>query len=77
MYTKYSHTKQLGTDFQSLREPAADFYTANLVVNEGDPVYDFCWYPYMFASDPVTCVFASTTRDHPINLWDDTSGEVI
>ncbi|KAK3011110.1 hypothetical protein RJ639_012669 [Escallonia herrerae] len=27
-------------------------------------------------SDPVTCVFASTTRDHPIHLWDATSGEL-
>ncbi|KAG5561492.1 hypothetical protein RHGRI_004515 [Rhododendron griersonianum] len=31
----------------------------------------------MSASDPVTCVFASTTRDHPIHLWDATSGEVL
>ncbi|KAL7213183.1 hypothetical protein ACSBR2_015816 [Camellia fascicularis] len=55
---------------------AADSYSANLVLNEGEPVYDFCWYPYMSASDPVTCVFASTTRDHPIHLWDATSGEL-
>jgi WD40 repeat protein len=27
-------------------------------------------------SDPATCVFASTTRDHPIHLWDAFSGEV-
>ncbi|KAB1221888.1 Telomerase Cajal body protein 1 [Morella rubra] len=26
--------------------------------------------------DPVSCVFASTTRDHPIHLWDATSGEL-
>ncbi|RVX08473.1 Telomerase Cajal body protein 1 [Vitis vinifera] len=25
---------------------------------------------------PVTCVFASTTRDHPIHLWDAASGEL-
>lgn len=30
---------------------------------------------YCFA-DPATCVFASTSRDHPIHLWDATSGEV-
>lgn len=24
-----------------------------------------------------TCVFASTTRDHPIHLWDATSGQVL
>uniref|UniRef100_A0A2P2KTV0 Uncharacterized protein n=1 Tax=Rhizophora mucronata TaxID=61149 RepID=A0A2P2KTV0_RHIMU len=51
-----------------------DSYAASLVVNEGESVYDFCWYPFMTASDPVTCVFASTTRDHPIHLWDATSG---
>ncbi|PSR98556.1 Telomerase Cajal body protein [Actinidia chinensis var. chinensis] len=57
-------------------DTAADSYTANLVVNGGESIYDFCWYPYMSASDPVTCVFASTTRDHPIHLWDATSGEL-
>ncbi|XWS18304.1 hypothetical protein CRYUN_Cryun32bG0032500 [Craigia yunnanensis] len=51
-----------------------DSYAAELVVSEGESVYDFCWYPYMSASDPVTCVFATTTRDHPIPLWDATSG---
>ncbi|KAJ4703374.1 telomerase Cajal body protein 1-like [Melia azedarach] len=51
-----------------------DSYDANLVVSEGESVYDFCWYPYMSASDPVSCVFASTTRDHPIHLWDATTG---
>ncbi|XVF40594.1 hypothetical protein PTKIN_Ptkin01aG0126400 [Pterospermum kingtungense] len=50
-----------------------DSYAAELVVSEGESVYDFCWYPYMSASDPVTCVFATTTRDHPIHLWDATS----
>lgn len=28
-------------------------------------------------SDPLTCVFATTTRDHPIHLWDSSSGEVL
>ncbi|KAL9355571.1 hypothetical protein Peur_053541 [Populus x canadensis] len=49
-------------------------YDANLVVKEGESVYDFCWYPYTTASDPVSCVFATTTLDHPIHLWDATSG---
>ncbi|CAK9327401.1 unnamed protein product [Citrullus colocynthis] len=53
-----------------------DSFTSNLVVGEGESVYDFCWYPYMSASDLVTCVFASTTRDHPIHLWDAVSGEL-
>ncbi|XP_062087343.1 uncharacterized protein LOC133794159 isoform X2 [Humulus lupulus] len=53
-----------------------DSYAANLVLNEGESVYDFCWYPYMSVSDPVTNVFASTSRDHPIHLWDASSGEL-
>ncbi|KAK8488218.1 hypothetical protein V6N13_120025 [Hibiscus sabdariffa] len=60
------------TAYSSVSEE--DSYAAQLVVNEGESVYDFCWYPYMSSSDPLTCVFATTTRDHPIHLWDATSG---
>ncbi|GAV77898.1 WD40 domain-containing protein [Cephalotus follicularis] len=58
----------------SLLANEEDSYAADLVVSEGESVYDFCWYPYMSASDPATCVFATTTRDHPIHLWDATTG---
>ncbi|XP_050221046.1 uncharacterized protein LOC126671321 [Mercurialis annua] len=51
-----------------------DSYDASLIVKEGESVYDFCWYPHMNASDPVSCVFATSTRDHPIHLWDASSG---
>ncbi|KAI4296625.1 hypothetical protein L6164_036571 [Bauhinia variegata] len=53
-----------------------DSFAANLVLREGESIYDFCWYPFMSASDPVTNVFATTTRDHPIHLWDATSGQL-
>ncbi|CAL9226293.1 unnamed protein product [Arabidopsis halleri] len=56
--------------------PEEDSYGASLLVNEGESIYDFCWYPYMSVSDPLTCVFATSTRDHPIHLWDSTSGEL-
>ncbi|XP_077254008.1 transducin/WD40 repeat-like superfamily protein [Tasmannia lanceolata] len=58
--------------------PAADEdpYASNLLVSEGESVYDYCWYPYMHSSDPTTCVFASTTRDHPIHLWDAIAGQL-
>ncbi|XP_010449051.1 PREDICTED: telomerase Cajal body protein 1-like [Camelina sativa] len=56
--------------------PEEDSYGASLLINEGESVYDFCWYPYMSVSDPLTCVFATSTRDHPIHLWDSTSGEL-
>ncbi|OVA14428.1 WD40 repeat [Macleaya cordata] len=66
-----------GTDADACLSTAdEDSYLANLVVNEGESVYDYCWYPYMSASDPTTCVFATTTRDHPIHLWDATSGQL-
>ncbi|KAJ4976036.1 hypothetical protein NE237_001142 [Protea cynaroides] len=53
-----------------------DSFVASVVVSEGESVYDYCWYPYMSASDPTTSVFASTARDHPIHLWDATSGQL-
>ncbi|XP_020094513.1 telomerase Cajal body protein 1 [Ananas comosus] len=53
-----------------------DSYVASLIVKEAESVYDYCWYPYMSVSDPATCVFASTTRDHPIHLWDAITGEL-
>ncbi|XP_075492916.1 uncharacterized protein LOC142530895 [Primulina tabacum] len=54
----------------------ADSYAANLVITEGESVYDYCWYPHMTASNPDLCVYATTTRDHPIHLWDANSGQL-
>nr|GEW97432.1 hypothetical protein [Tanacetum cinerariifolium] len=53
-----------------------DSFPASLAITEGEAIYDYCWYPYMSASDPVSCVFATTTRDHPIHLWDTTTGQL-
>ncbi|KAL0915751.1 hypothetical protein M5K25_013204 [Dendrobium thyrsiflorum] len=53
-----------------------DSYSSTLTVNEAEMIYDYCWYPYMSTLDPATCVFVSTTRDHPIHLWDTISGEL-
>ncbi|KAJ0985739.1 hypothetical protein J5N97_004095 [Dioscorea zingiberensis] len=60
-------------------QPASDnqdSYTSTLIVKEAEMVYDYCWYPYMCASDPTSSVFVTTTRDHPIHLWDATSGQL-
>ena len=35
------------------------------------------WINICYISDPTSCVFASTTRDHPIHLWDSISGQVM
>jgi len=53
-----------------------DSFTAALIINEGEAVYDFCWYPWMTATDASTCTFATSSRDHPVHLWDAVSGEL-
>ncbi|KAF3678894.1 putative pseudouridine-5'-monophosphatase-like isoform 1 [Capsicum annuum] len=62
-------------DFSS-SDADTDSYAASLFMSDGESVYDYCWYPYMSSSSPETCVFASTTRDHPIHLWDASTGEL-
>ncbi|KAK9815178.1 hypothetical protein WJX73_009848 [Symbiochloris irregularis] len=37
-------------------------------------IYDYAWYPGMVASEPSTCVLASTTRGQPLHLWDAYTG---
>ncbi|KAL0322246.1 UNVERIFIED_CONTAM: Telomerase Cajal body protein 1 [Sesamum calycinum] len=56
--------------------PDSDSYGASLVVSEGESVYDYCWYPHMSSSNPDLCVFATSTRDHPIHLWDANNGQL-
>ncbi|MCO5573848.1 hypothetical protein L7F22_027623 [Adiantum nelumboides] len=62
----------------TLRDTAiyADSFKSNLELCEGESVYDFCWYPHMSASAPDSCVFATTTRDHPVHLWDAITGQL-
>ena len=36
----------------------------------GESIYDLKWYPGMQSSNPSTKCFISTSRDHPIILWD-------
>lgn len=51
----------------------SDIYL-DLAINNGDSIYDFAWYPYMAANNSATCCFITTSRDHPIHLWDSVSG---
>ncbi|KAK1326502.1 hypothetical protein QJS10_CPA01g01151 [Acorus calamus] len=57
-------------------DASEDSYECSLMVSEAESVYDYCWYPYMSASDVSSCVYASTTKDHPIHLWDAVSGQL-
>jgi WD40 repeat protein len=47
---------------------------AAIWAKEGETVFDARWYPLMRASTPASCCFASTSRDHPIHLWDAYTG---
>ncbi|KAL3696347.1 hypothetical protein R1sor_010423 [Riccia sorocarpa] len=51
-----------------------DSFQSSLMIQEGEAVYDFCWYPNMAATDTSTCVFATSCRDHPVHVWDATTG---
>ncbi|CAG8433432.1 1776_t:CDS:10 [Diversispora eburnea] len=45
----------------------------SLSIHSGETIYEFCWYPLM--SNPATCCFLSSSRDHPIHLWDAFTGK--
>lgn len=51
-----------------------DSFPAALEVQEGELVYDYAWYSCMHTSDPVSCCFATSSRAHPIHLWDACTG---
>ncbi|KAK9906702.1 hypothetical protein WJX75_006470 [Coccomyxa subellipsoidea] len=53
-----------------------DNLPAVLYLDEGETIYDYAWYPGMLASEPSSCVFASTARAHPLHLWDAVSGQL-
>eukprot|EP00983_Pelagomonas_calceolata_P021556 675143-Pelagomonas_calceolata.AAC.2 len=39
-----------------------DSLGVGLRVQEGETIYDFCWFPQMTATDPTSCCFASSSR---------------
>lgn len=64
----------------------ASHFQPVLKISEGEDIYDFAWFPFMRSEgnyvaaevltflDPSTCAFLSTSRDHPIHLWDAYTG---
>jgi hypothetical protein len=51
-------------------------WTSDLLIKEGEVIYDMCWYPAMNSQDPASCCVLSSSRDHPVHLWDAYTGEV-
>lgn len=48
----------------------------DLRMGEGELIYDYCWYPFMSSYDPSTCCLLSSSRDHPVHLWDAFTGKI-
>lgn len=40
------------------------------------PNVAYCRYPHMSSAEPATSVFVSTSRDHPLHLWDAFTGSL-
>lgn len=55
---------------------SGDSLAPALRIQEGELLYDFCWYPCMSAAEPASCVLATTGRAQPVHLWDAITGEL-
>ena len=56
------HAAKTGSDSDDGVATLPDNLPAVLHVDEGETVYDYAWYPGMLASEPASCVFATTVR---------------
>lgn len=45
-----------------------------LKIKEGGQIYDYCWYPLMNSSDPVSSCLLTAVSNAPVHLWDAFSG---
>ncbi|KAL0281532.1 UNVERIFIED_CONTAM: hypothetical protein PYX00_002490 [Menopon gallinae] len=59
---------------ESVTKVASEEVLPVVIAKEGGTIYDFEWYSKMNSSDPITCVFASTSQNSPIHLWDAYTG---
>lgn len=48
----------------------------SLSIKHPDPLYDLSWYPHMSSNDPATCVFAISSANSPIHLYDAYTGSI-
>ena len=66
-----------GVSAAKVVSPSEDTVAAwepSLTMSEGECVYDYAWYPRM--SERSNCCFVTSSREHPIHLWDALSGEL-
>lgn len=60
---------------QASSDPPRELH-AVLRCPEGETVHSCAWYPFMTSANPTSCVFASTSRDQPVHMWDAYTGKV-
>jgi telomerase Cajal body protein 1 len=53
----------------AVEEYRNDDITLDGVYDIGEAIYDCIWYPHMNSNNPSSCCFVTTSRDHPIHLW--------
>ncbi|KAL4443842.1 hypothetical protein ABPG75_011579 [Micractinium tetrahymenae] len=58
------------------RQQERDTLRPALCIQEGELLYDFCWFPAMSAAEPASCCLATTGRAQPVHLWDALTGEL-
>ncbi|KAI3429583.1 hypothetical protein D9Q98_005669 [Chlorella vulgaris] len=61
---------------QQHQQQQADSFPPALRIQEGEQLYDYCWFPGMSAADPASCCLVTTGRAHPVHLWDALTGEL-
>lgn len=71
-----SDTAEADADAACSRAPPAteDDMKPAARISQGECIYDMDWYPAYNTSSPETCCFASTSRAHPVSLWDAGTG---
>lgn len=63
-------------EYHTIASDTGSHMKASLFVNPGGAVYDMKWYPKMNSQDLSSCCFLTTSKDHPIHLWDGFSGQL-
>lgn len=62
--------------FDTRQENEASDLAADVVVRHGGCVYDYCWYPFYDQTNWASCCVLSTSKDHPVQLWDRFTGKL-
>ena len=51
-------------------------FAPSVIMQEGEMIYDFAWYPRMDSNVPETCFIVTTAQYHPIHLFDAFDGHI-